>query len=671
MNKFLLITTTIVLAMISGSTQIIAQTETEKEYVLSVGGDEVTLDDFQHIYGKNNRDSVITRELLDEYMDLFIKFKLKVMEAEYLGMDTVSEFKKELAGYRKQLARPYLVDIDLLDELVKEAFDRQQEEIHARHILVSVKPEALPVDTLRAWRRISQLRARVAAGEDFTEVAKSKGGSDDPSAVDNGGDLGWFTAFQMVYAFEDAAYSTSVGELSDIVRTRFGYHFLKVDGRRDARGEVQVAHIMVRVPDINNKPMLQSSKATIDAVAEFLKAGETFESLALKYSDDATTASKGGILPWFGTGKMVEEFENSSFALENDGDISEPFLSSYGWHIVKRLGFKGLASFGDVKNSLKKKVSRDSRADITRSSFLNKLKDEYGFTQDTRRVDNLVISVNRTDSVFHKGHPIENVKKSELGRTLFSIDGNKTTVEDFINYANTQKPRGLNRPSKMILNSLIHQMVEENLLAYEDERLEEKHSDFRLLIEEYHDGILLFELTDKKVWSRAVRDTSGLEEYHERNSDLFMWPQRLDIAVYTCEDGKLAKKVKKGVKKGDDIEAMRRELIAERPLAIRIESALYPEGVNTWADTVFDAISKGAFNINSKAPRFMTFEVGEEGIVLIDVRQLVPPTPKSLSEARGQVIASYQDHLEKEWIMALRRKYPVEINSAVLYGLLD
>jgi peptidyl-prolyl cis-trans isomerase SurA len=150
-----------------------------------------------------------------------------------------------------------------------------------------------------------------------------------------------------------------------------------------------------------------------------------------------------------------------------------------------------------------------------------------------------------------------------------------------------------------------------------------------------------------------------------------MWPQRLDIAVYTCEDGKLAKKVKKGVKKGDDIEAMRRELIADRPLAIRIESALYPEGVNTWADTVFDAISKGAFNINSKAPRFMTFEVGEEGIVLIDVRQLVPPTPKSLSEARGQVIASYQDHLEKEWIMALRRKYPVEINSAVLYGLLD
>ena len=665
----------ICLTMIACFTEIQAQTDiaksTDNEYVLTVDGEGVTLDDFKHIYGKNNRDSVVTRELLDDYMELFVKFKLKVKEAEYLGMDTVADYVKELEGYRKQLARPYLVDMNLLDELVKEAFDRQQEEIHARHILVSVNPDALPADTMRAWRRISLLKARVDAGEDFTEVATSKGGSDDPSVKDNGGDLGWFTAFSMIYSFEVAAYATPVGEISNIVRTRFGYHFLKVDGRRDARGEVQVAHIMVRVPDVTDKAMLESSKATIDAVAEFLQAGETFESLALKYSDDATTASKGGVLPWFGTGKMVEEFENTSFALEQNGDISEPFLSSYGWHIVKRLGFKELESFDDVRNSLKKKVSRDSRADKTRSSFLKKLKTEYGFTQDARRTSNLVVSVNKTDSVFHKGHPIENVYKSELGKTLFAIDGIKTTVRDFIEYSNGQKNRGLNRPAEMILKSLIHQMVEEKLLAYEDERLEEKHDDFRLLIEEYHDGILLFELTDNKVWSKAVRDTSGLEEYHANNSELFMWPERLDIAVYTCEDAKLAKKVKKGVKKNDDIEAMRRELIGDRPLAIRIESALYPEGANTWGDTVFYAIEKGTFDLNRKAPRFMTFEVGEEGIVLIHVRDRVPPTPKTLDEARGQVIASYQDHLEKEWIMALRRKYQVEINTAVLYSLID
>jgi parvulin-like peptidyl-prolyl isomerase len=218
--------------------------------------------------------------------------------------------------------------------------NRSEYEIEASHILVSVKPEALPVDTLRAWRRISQLRARVAAGEDFTEVARSKGGSDDPSAVDNGGDLGWFQKGNMVESFENIAYITPVGEISNIVRTRFGYHIIKVNDKRYISGEIKVAHIMVRVPDVNNKPMLQSSKATIEALAEFIKSGETFESLALKYSDDATTASKGGVLPWFGIGKMVVEFENASFALGNDGDISEPFLSSYGWHIVKRISYR-------------------------------------------------------------------------------------------------------------------------------------------------------------------------------------------------------------------------------------------------------------------------------------------------------------------------------------------
>ncbi len=643
----------------------------ENATVLTVGEETVNLADFKYIYSKNNRDSVVTSEALDEYMELFVKFKLKVMAAEALGMDTVAEFTKELAGYRKQLTRPYLVDMELLDELVLEAHNRKQEEIHARHILVSVKPDALPSDTLRAWNRISELRNQVKAGENFTTVAKSKGGSDDPSVAENGGDLGWFTAFQMVYSFEEAAYNTEVGELSEIVRTKYGYHFLKVDGRREARGEVQVAHIMIRVADASKKALVQSAKTTIDAVAEFLKKGEKFESLALKYSDDATTASKGGVLPWFGTGKMVEVFENASFNLQENGELSEPFLTNYGWHIIKRVGYKPLETFDDVERQLRKKVSRDTRADVTRSSFLNKLKKEYGFTLDTKRVSNLESVVQGIDSVFYQGHPIENVKKSELGKVLFSIQKNNTTVSDFIDFTKSQKAKGLASSPTERLKKLIDAMIEQELLAFEDSRLEYKHNEFRMLIEEYHDGILLFELTDELVWSKAVRDTTGLEKYHEENNDLFMWEERLKLGIYTCEDEGVSKTVKKALKKGSDMVEIRRELIADRPLALKMEDGLFSLGDNNWADSVFASIADNILTFDTKSPTFMTLNIGDNGVILIDVKEMIEPMRKTLEESRGQVIASYQDSLEKEWILRLRNEYPVSIHTEVLYELID
>ena len=259
----------------------ISLAQTSSPTVVTVNGEAVSLSDFEHIYKKNNKEAVITKEDLDEYMNLFINFKLKVTEAEALGMDEDPEFIRELSGYRKQLARPYLVDTELLDEIVLEAYNRQQEEIRARHILVTVSPNAAPADTLRAWNRINRLRNRVLNGDDFETVARAKDGSDDPSAVKNGGDLGWFTAFSMVFAFEEAAYNTPVGELSGIVRTRFGYHFLEVTGRRPAMGEIHVAHIMIKVSNIENKALIHRGKEEIDAVYQLLENGESFESLRL------------------------------------------------------------------------------------------------------------------------------------------------------------------------------------------------------------------------------------------------------------------------------------------------------------------------------------------------------------------------------------------------------
>ena len=637
--------------------------------VLDIAGERVSLEDFQHVYGKNNRDSVYSVEALDDYMELFINFKLKVREAEAMGMDTAEAFITELAGYRSQLARPYLVDGDLLDAMVEEAYQRKGMEVRASHILVSVEDNATPADTLAAWNRIQGIRARVTSGEDFEAVARSKNGSDDPSAASNGGDLGWFTAFQMVYPFECAAFNTPEGEVSTVVRTRFGYHILNVVGKRKARGEVQVAHIMVRMPADAPQDQVANAEGRIQEVKRLLLSGESFESLALKYSEDPSTANKGGLLPWFGTGKMVESFEDAAFGLEEPGDLAGPVRTDYGFHLLKLMDKKTLPTFEESRRELSKKVRRDSRAEITKTSFVRALKGEYGATVSNRRREALKAAAIKVDSLFYPGHPLEGVRKSELGRTLFSVAGSPRTVEDFLTWANAGKIRNVDRPQAAMVSQEIDNYVAQELLAYEDTQLEAKHNDFRLLMEEYHDGILLFELTDQKVWSRAVKDTSGLMEFHGQNRNAFMWEERLDAGIHTCEDAKIAKKVRKELRKNSDIEGLRRELIAERPLALRNEFGKFVEGENGWADRAFEALRDGSLAPDKHGLTILETTEGGDQVILVHVKEHMMPEPKELDECRGQAIAAYQDHLEKEWIMELRRKYPHDINREALYSL--
>ena len=501
-----------------------------------MGDENVTLADFEHVFRKNNKDSVTTTEALDAYMELFVNFKLKVLEAEAMGMDTVSAFNKELDGYRDQLARPYMVDSDLLDELVEEAFERKGMEIRASHILVSVAADASPSDTLVAWNRIQTLRDRVINGADFGELARSKGGSEDPSVKNNGGDLGWFTAFQMVYPFECAAFETAEGDVSDVVRTRFGYHILNVTGKRKARGEVQVAHIMVRMPRTASQDQVTNAEGRIMEVKRLLMSGGSFESLAMKYSEDPSTANKGGVLPWFGTGKMVEDFEDAAFAMTEVGDIAGPVRTDYGFHLIKLLDKKTLPTLDESRRELSKKVRRDSRAEITKTSFLSQLKNEYEVSIDMKRVDALQDAAARVNNLFSDGTPLTGVCMREMDLTLFSVDGNPYLVSDFVAWVNARDVEDLTRPKNKLIQEEVDAYVEEVVLAYEDTRLEAKHNDFRLLMEEYHDGILLFELTDQKVWSRAVQDSAGLVEFHAANPELFMWPKRLDVGIHTCED---------------------------------------------------------------------------------------------------------------------------------------
>ena len=646
-----------------------APVHAQDEAVLTVGEESVSLADFEHIFLKNNRDSVITEAALDEYMELFINFKLKVQAAEALGMDTVETFQKELAGYRTQLARPYLTNNELLDELVRQAWERKQEEVRARHILVSCSAQANPADTLKAWKRANAMRTRILNGEDFEAVALSKAGSDDPSVRDNGGDLGWFSAFQMVYPFEEAAYTTAVGDLSPIVRTRYGYHFLEVTGRRDARGEIRAAHIMIRTKEGADDATLKAAEERINSIHDLLSKGIPWEELALKMSEDASTASKAGELPWFGTGKMVEEFENAAFGLTEDGQISTPFKTSYGWHIVKRLEYRAPATFEASKRELQKKVSRDSRSELTRASFLENLKAEYNYTSNATAIKSLKRIAAKQDSVFFPGHPLANVPSKTAAATLLTIGDESATVADFVDYLNIVKIRNADAGANTVIDEQLTSWSDKLLLDYEDARLEAKHDDFRLLMEEYHDGILLFELTDEKVWSKAVKDTAGLEAYHAAHVGDFMWDTRAEVDIFTCADEKAVKAARKAVKKGNDLVAFQRDYNAENGNSITLTSGRFSEGDNTWGDRVLADAAAGA--LSEKAPAFATYEGGGDETVLVHVGAVRSPEPKTLAEARGQVIAAYQDHLEAEWIEALRAGTTVEVNRALLQTLAD
>lgn len=622
----------------------------QDEIVLTVAGEDVTKSDFESIFKKNNRDSAITKESLDEYMELFINFKLKVKEAKELGLDTNQSFIKELAGYRRQLARPYLIDSDLLDELIRTAYERKKTEIRASHILVTLDANATPEDTLKAWNRALAFRNRLIKGENFESVAKSKAGSDDPSAANNGGDLGYFTVFQMVYPFEEAVYNLEIGEISQPVRTRYGYHIVKVTDRRPARGEVEVAHILINVKNTMEQDQVAEGEKKINEIYQQIISGADFSEMALRHSEDRSTAKEGGKLPFFGTGKMVEPFEVAAFGV-SVGEVSKPFLTQYGWHIIKGLDKRPVPAFEELEADIKNRVSRDARAELTTSSFLEKLRKEYNVTTNTKALKRLQQAA---DTNIWVGEL--NVADKYKSEVLLTIAGKDYLNSDFASYLSGRKQNRKRTPDR-IVEDKFKEWEESTLLDYEDSQLESKHNAFRLLMNEYRDGILLFELTDQKVWSKAVQDSLGLEAFYKEHKNDYMWGDRYDATIYTCANPTVAKQLRKLLKKKKGLDVIKSTLNAKSELNVKVE-----EGVYTLDDKEILA--------NVPKSKGLSDNIDLNGqTCIVDVKEFMPPTPKKLNEAKGLVTADYQKFLEQQWIAELRKKYSFKANEAVLHSI--
>ncbi|MFH1119008.1 MAG: peptidylprolyl isomerase [Bacteroidota bacterium] len=632
--------------------------------ILKVAGENISKSEFLNVYQKNNvNGEVIDRKSLEEYMELYINFRLKVKEAEALGLDTTRSFIDELAGYRKQLAQPYLIDEEMNKALLGEAYSRKKEDIRASHILIKVDRNAPAADTLAAYKRIMSIRKRILKGEDFGTLAREN--SDDLSARDrtvenrnikgNKGDLGYFTVFDMVYPFETGAYKTSLGEVSMPVRSDFGYHLIKVTDRKPALGRVQVAHILLRIPpDAKAADSLAIEQKAMEAYKKVM-SGEDFARLAEQYSDDKSTATKGGTLPWFGANKMIPEFIREVSALQKINDVAKPFSSNFGWHIVKLVDRKEIGSYEDNLNDLKQSLTRNDRAKKSEEALLNRIKSEYRFSQNLKALKAFYTAV--TDTIFAGGWKVE--QAAGLNKKIMTIGSRIFTQQDFAGYLAKNQRKRSKEDIGVYVNSMFTSFTNENCLAYEDSQLESKYPEFRLLVKEYRDGILLFELTDRKIWSKAVKDSTGLEAFYNLHKNNYIWDQRLDATIYTftTTDEKILNEGRKGILKGITDNELLEMLNTDSTSVLSIDRRKFLKGDNALIDEI------------DWKPGMATETATNDKVTMIMVNEVVKPEIKKLNEARGIITADYQNFLEQEWIKELRAKYPFEVNREVLSSI--
>jgi peptidyl-prolyl cis-trans isomerase SurA len=647
-------------------TSFLAKAQDNDPILLTIKDKDVLLSEFNAIFKKNNtKDTKITEESVKEYLDLYIKFKLKVTEAEELGFDTTDAFVKELEGYRKQLVQPYLSDREVTESLIKEAYERMKFDVNASHILFNVGPDALPKDTLAAYNKALKARARIMKGESFEKVAEEL--SLDPSAKNNKGNLGYFSALHMVYPFETATYSLKVGEISNPVRTRFGYHIIKLNDKRPARGTIRVAHIMQQCSkdekdETRNSEVEKEKK--IKEIFEKLKADPSqFKELAKQYSDDKNSGARGGELAPFSTGKMVPEFEEAAFSLKTDGEISAPIRTDYGFHIIQRLELIELDSYENLYNSLKSKVSRDSRANKSQEVVINRIKTENKFVENLAERNDFYKVITEEDLTKATWTADKAKSLTKLMFGFYAADGDKSefTQTDFANYFEANKPRiNPNSTPNVVeeVNKLYHKVLEEKALQFKEERLPKTSLEYKLLLQEYRDGILLFDLTDKKVWSKAIKDTTGLQAFYDENKNNYMWEERAEATIYKCSDAtvaaKLEKILKKKAKKGYSNDDVLKMINTESQLALSIEEGKYEKGKDETVDSA-EWVAGNTSKITT-----------DKNVNIVFVKNILKPEPKQLNEVRGLVTSDYQNHLEKEWVADLKSKYKVTVNNEVL-----
>jgi peptidyl-prolyl cis-trans isomerase SurA len=639
-----------------------AKAQKEDPVLFTVGGTNVQVSEFEYIYSKTNgKNADFSRNSLQEYLDLYIRFKLKVERAKAMKLDTIPTLKEELDSYRRQLADSYLVNREVTDRLVREAYERSAQDVELYHIFFALSPEATPADTLAVYRKALSAKKQLDAGEeDFATLADAL--SEDKSTAKSGGRIGFFNVLfpNGFYALENAAYTLPLNKVSDPIRTGAGYHLLKIGARRPARGEIEIAHFLLRKDEWQGTP--EGLKELVFSYYERMQKGESFEMFCREYSQDPRSAEKGGYLGFFGINRYEQAFEDTAFAIQEDGGISGPVESSVGWHIIKRISKKSFPAFEIARLQFETQVKQDARFELARKAMIETIKKTNNFKENTALLDKMAKVLNDTFYTFRWKAPAGGQKE-----VLFSLGSRKYSMDQFYAFladGSRERMRLRETPFRDALQTLYLQFVESSCMQFEEEQLETRYPEFRSLLREYQEGILLFEATRIEVWDKASQDSVGLERFFATIPGKYQWNERAEVTKYFVEPFNM-----------NMIESIRGAAAAKPKEKVLAE---FNTGDKTPIARVEETVLERGKSQESLEIRQWT--AGEVTAPKIDretnqfyfykVEKITLPEPKKLSEARGYIVADYQDYLEQEWVESLRALYPVKVDQNVFEKLI-
>ncbi|MBR9774284.1 MAG: peptidylprolyl isomerase [Cytophagales bacterium] len=633
----------------------IKETNLPSDYLLKINGEASYSEEFLYVLNKNRQqeDAPISKEDFDQNFDLFVDYKLKVKHAMDLGMHQTEEFIEEFIAFKEELKKPYLLENSLTEGELRKAYSRMQEIVKASHILFKFPPNATKEDSIAVFKMAIKVKAEAEAGADFHKLAATY--SEDPSANINKGDLGYFTALQMVLPFEEAAYNLKPGEISDPVISDYGYHIIKLEDRRPNPGQLHVSHLLIRSGEHTGDQEDQIARNKINQIHQsLLNEPSIWPELVNTYSEDEASKVNKGLIPWFGVGAIVPEFEHAAFSLKNKGDFSAPVKTDYGYHIIRLEGSKPVPSFEEVLPKIKSSILRDSRSKLIKEQVLAMQKAKFKAVENQTLLSKLKNTFSKT-----KGRPKAELYKELEALALTNVepliqsDWKEANLGDLIEFLKISDPSG-KTVLKVNFDKAYTEFSTQQFSLWEEEYIYENNLEYRQLVNEYKQGMLLFELMNNEVWQKALEDSAGQMDYFESNREQYLWEKRVKALVVKAKNGQDISEVTNWLKDQPLSDSLSGELntkfLEENPLLFTVNQTIYEINKNElFSDLDLDQ-------------RFHKLKRNNETILLV-LGETLPARQKQFGETRGKLIQDYQQFLEKKLLTELKQNYNIQVNE--------